>query len=164
MIMKFNKGGFLVLSVISVMTFSFSQAAPTRSDWKFDASYNYWSGDYGTNSQTRITYIPFTLSRLFTSRADVSLTVPFINVRGQGADTVVNGPPLLRGRLRANDTHGGLGDIVLAGRYIFIQEGIYPQFRGTAFIKFPTADDDEGLGSGEFDQGFRIEFSRSQTF
>src|SRR5438445_12321637 len=113
LIMKgIQKIGFgFILAVFSVMTFSVGHAA-SRSNWKFDASYNYWSGNYGTNNKTRITYIPFTLTRLFTSRAEASVTVPIINIKGQGSNTVVNGAPLRRGRLRANESRGGLGDIV----------------------------------------------------
>jgi hypothetical protein len=56
-------------------------------------------------------------------------------------------------------TETGLGDTVIGGRFRFFEsrEGA-AAFAG--FVKFPTADDDKGLGSGDTDAGFRFIASR----
>lgn len=47
-----------------------------------------------------------------------------------------------------------LGDITLTAGYIIVEEGLaIPQVRPTFYLKFPTADKDKGLGTGEFDYG-----------
>ena len=35
-----------------------------------------------------------------------------------------------------------------------------PQIRPTAFVKFPTADKNKSLGTGEFDEGVAVEISK----
>ncbi len=58
-------------------------------------------------------------------------------------------------------TESGLGDLVLRGRYYLVDEANYvPLIAVTGRIKFPTADEDRGLGTGEFDKGFGFEFSK----
>lgn len=55
----------------------------------------------------------------------------------------------------------GLGDITISAGYAALEEGrISPRIRLEAFMKLPTADSDEGLGSGSFDWGPGISFSK----
>jgi len=61
-------------------------------------------------------------------------------------------------------TRSGLGDVTLSGRYYVLNEQDYlPSIAGTGFVKFPTANENKGLGTGEFDGGFGIELSKSLT-
>jgi Putative MetA-pathway of phenol degradation len=51
-------------------------------------------------------------------------------------------------------SESGLGDISLTAGYVLVEESqTTPQVRPTLYLKFPTADEDKGLGSGEFDFG-----------
>ncbi len=58
-------------------------------------------------------------------------------------------------------TESGLGDIVLEAGY-----GFYPFYpnrllmEARALVKLPSADEDEGLGTGETDVGFQVEFKQ----
>ncbi len=55
----------------------------------------------------------------------------------------------------------GLGDITISAGYAMLEEGkITPRIRLEAFMKLPTADSDEGLGTGSFDWGPGISFSK----
>lgn len=60
---------------------------------------------------------------------------------GKGAGAMLNGDY-------------GVGDITLTGGYTLLLESDYlPQFRPTLYLKFPTADESAGLGTGKFDYG-----------
>lgn len=51
----------------------------------------------------------------------------------------------------------GLGDIVLHGKYRFLREG--PKIPSSSIrlgVKFPTGDEERGMGSGEFDLGYGL--------
>jgi hypothetical protein len=60
-----------------------------------------------------------------------------------------------------NQSESGLGDITLKVGYIlFSEKESMPQIRPMAFVKFPTADKNKSLGTGEFDEGFAVEISK----
>ena len=62
---------------------------------------------------------------------------------------------------RSNESHGGLGDITAKAGYVLVPEGdLVPRVRPYVFVKFPTADRDNALGTGEFDEGFAVELSK----
>jgi len=51
----------------------------------------------------------------------------------------------------------GLGDILLHGKYSFVNEG--PKIPSASLrlgVKFPTGDEERGMGSGEFDLGYGL--------
>ena len=61
-------------------------------------------------------------------------------------------------------TRGGLGDIVLKGRYFLVGERDWiPTIAVTGRIKFGTASASQGLGTGKTDEGAGLEFSKSLT-
>lgn len=152
--------------------------------WRVSATVNYSSGSYGTDSKTNIVYAPMTIRRIFRD-GDVSLTIPFISISGTGAVRLVGGVPTRTGSvtgttaapagaggrrgkgpgdspLTSATTDSGLGDLILRGRYYVVEENtIMPLVALTGKIKFPTADADRGLGTGEFDEGFGVELTKS---
>lgn len=128
-----------------------------------DAGLHLYSGDFGTDEETDITYIPVKLKRTF-SQGDVSVSVPYISVTGRGQVTFVTGPVRnQRVRTRIDETtESGLGDTVLRGRLFLLPEGdVHPDVTVGAFVKMPTADEDDGLGTGEFDEGVTIELLKT---
>ena len=59
-------------------------------------------------------------------------------------------------------SQNGIGDLSLQAGITFIREGdILPQFRALFYLKCPTGDRDNWLGSGEFDKGIGLAISRS---
>ena len=137
--------------------------------WRVSATVNYSSGSYGTDSTTNILYAPMTVRRIFRD-GDVSVTIPFVMISGTGAVRLVGGVPTRTSRataspvgalaagsgggkrpgtspLSSSTTDGGLGDIILRGRYYLIEEStIMPLVALTGRVKLPTADA-EILGS-----------------
>lgn len=150
-------------------------------DWQVGLSVYHSSGTYGTGSTTTITSVPLTIRRLFRD-GDITLNVPYLSVTSNCSVTLVGGIPNRTGgtcptetvttrngrrqtRVRqTRTTESGLGDLVLRGRYYVLDErGLIPTVALTARVKFPTADRDRGLGTGEFDQGLGTEVSKMLT-
>lgn len=60
-----------------------------------------------------------------------------------------------------SQAQSGLGDVVLNTGYVLIKEGKKtPQLRPTLYVKFPTADEEKNLGTGELDLGVGLEMSK----
>jgi hypothetical protein len=58
-------------------------------------------------------------------------------------------------------SENGLGDISVTLGYALLEENLEtPLVRPTFYLKFPTADEDKGLGSGEFDFGFGLSLGK----
>lgn len=145
-----------------------------ETDWEIGLEPSFTSGDYGNGTDTDITYIPLTISRSF-QQGDLSLTIPYIQIKSSGGVTVVGGTPnrITKGpgakggggtsvTSSRRSTEEGLGDLLLQGRYYVLEEGdLAPLVAVTGLVKFPTADEDKGLGTGELDLGFGLEFSKT---
>lgn len=150
--------------------------------WRISTTIDYSSGRYGTEERTNILYVPLTIKRLF-KQGDISLAIPYVSISGTGAVRLVGGVGTRTssvagsegnvsgsdGRKRPGDsplssstTDSGLGDIILRGRYYLVEEGsLAPLVALVGRIKFPTADADRGLGTGEFDGGGGVELTKS---
>lgn len=141
--------------------------------------FEFSSGKYGTNTRTDSIYAPFTVIASPTDRLGLSLEIPFIyqsngNVVStlggggmQGSKTMMLSAMGMGGISPSSSGTGmdrsesGLGDITLKAGYILLpEEDSMPQIRPTVFVKFPTADKNKSLGTGEFDEGFAVEISK----
>ncbi len=141
------------------------QPAEMRSEtlenpWEFSTAVTVERGDFGTNTKTRTVYIPVTLKRYF-NLGDIALTVPYTNSKGGSNVTTISGRSVqTRSGTGTNTSTGSIGDIVLAGSYYLLSEANDHPFDLSIIgnVKFPTADYDKGLGTGEFDEtaGFSI--------
>ena len=111
---------------------------------------DYSKGDYGASSDTEIWYIPFSV-KLETPTMVYKLTVPFIQISGPGYVTGADAEPSGSGG-SGHTTESGMGDIIATATYALLPyQAKRPAIDITAKIKFPTADDQRGLGTGEFD-------------
>ncbi|HBL17063.1 MAG TPA: hypothetical protein DD417_10040 [Elusimicrobia bacterium] len=132
-------------------------------DWKFSNSINYETGDFGTGTRSEILYVPFTLKRSW-GAWDGSATVSLLQLRSSALVTNVGGSPVKVGRGRGSPvttSYSGVGDTVLRGGYALVREGPGPfDLSLVAKLKIPTADESEGLGTGEFDEGVGVEFGK----
>src|SRR5437899_5793691 len=158
----------LVMGVALVLL----SAAPVLAEdepWvKFSTSVNYSVGDYGTNKDTKIVYVPFTLGVRPLDRFWLSVTVPFIYQDTQ--NVVLTGGGVAsrkeqKGKLaqpaRAT-TESGLGDVLLKASVVVVEErDLIPEITPYLKIKFPTADKDRGLGTGEFDETLGVDMSKN---
>src|SRR5215510_13282815 len=115
----------------------------------------YSEGKDGTGHTTQILEVPFRADWSATDRLDLSLTIPYLWVRGRGDTTIVNGRPVrVVGRRPGQvTTEDGLADILGEIDYTLLEDkGFVPDLTPFLEIKFPTADSSRGLGTGEFDE------------
>jgi hypothetical protein len=130
-------------------------AAGTQPTWEGGLFFSYLTGDYGLDRTTDIYYGSVMIKR-YLSKGDITLTVPYLDIPSNGV-TFIGGTP-------EADTSGsggsGLGDIILKGRYYAVdQDGLLPFIDLVGGIKFPTASEDKGLGTGRFDFTALSEFT-----
>jgi hypothetical protein len=133
--------------------------------FSFTTGIDYSTGDYGADEDTDILYIPLT-GKYETERWLFRLTVPYLRITGPGA--VVLGPdgnPIVvseEGTTR-RETNDGLGDVIFGAAYNLLPgtwRGIVLDIG--AKVKFPTADEDKGLGTGETD--YQLQADVYKTF
>src|SRR5215470_4015086 len=157
---------------------SLSVAATGDPNWQVGSSVTHSSGDYGTGSTTSITYVPFSIRRLFDS-GDITLVIPYLSITGNCGVTLLSGTPNNTGgtcpatttttakgkqvtrTTQTRTTQSGLGDILLRGRY-YVLDGTAtaPTVALIAREKFPTADSAKGLGTGRFDETLGVELTQ----
>jgi hypothetical protein len=152
--------------------------------YSISQGFEFSSGKYGTATRTDTIFAPLTITASPTDRLGLSLEIPFVyqsngNVvssiaRGgmQGSKTTMlqavgmggmsaSGSGTSPSSANTNQPESGLGDITLRVGYIMVAEkDSLPQIRPMAFVKFPTADKNRSLGTGEFDEGLSVEFSK----
>lgn len=123
----------------------------------------YTEGKFGTRRTTRILYVPFAVDWDATDRLDFKLTVPYIWEHGQDILATLGGGAVRaprritvrerRGGAQRVRTEDGLGDVLLEGNYVLLEEEDFlPELTAFVQIKFPTANSSRGLGTGEFDE------------
>jgi len=133
--------------------------------FSLSSSFNYSKGDYGTSEDTEIIYVPFTFG-VKLDRFELRLTVPYIRQTSQTVTLTGGGVAVRKDKkaqaAQATDTESGLGDVLLRGSYVLLQDqDVWPEVTPYVKIKFPTADEDRGLGTGKFDETFGVELSKT---
>ena len=109
-----------------------------------------WSqGKYGFTQTTEVTSIPVNLS-YDEGRWNFKATIPYISIKGPAS--VVSGGGGTEGAPRpTSNTESGLGDITLSGTFHARPVPGELNVDLTARVKFPTASESKGLGTGETD-------------
>ena len=142
-----------------------------KPSWRVGGSAFYTTGKYGTNSTTDTLYVPLSLRRIFDD-GYLNLVIPYVTVTSNCNVTFLSGVPQRTTGLCANSptttppggtgtrtgkvTASGLGDVLLIGRYFLYTEregGVMPSILVSGRVKAPTADRNQGLGTGEWDGG-----------
>ena len=149
---SFNSVMWIVGMLIASPGLSRAADAPT---WQYGLSFSYLTGDYGADEDTEILYTAATVKRYF-EKGDITLTIPYLDI-DDGVTFIDGGAEAVAGAGGGS----GLGDIILKGRYYAVeQDGPLPFIDLVGSIKFPTADEDKGLGTGEADFTMMAEFAR----
>jgi len=139
--------------------------------WEVSQAFKYGSGKFGT-TQTSTTYEEnTTLTRNF-SKGDLSLTLPYLWQRGTTEVTsvsrrVVNKRVVRRRTATQTKTStDGIGDLTLDGNYYLLNEDQNTpiDITLTSYTKAPTASSKDGLGSGEWDGGLGIGFTKKLIY
>ncbi len=166
-----HRSGVLALAVLLVLlALTPARAEDERPWWLLATSFNYSVGDYGTGKDTSLIYVPFTFGVSPLERLSISLTVPYIRQTSQTV-VVTGGGVAVRQQEKAKlhtaakssvtQTEGGLGDLLLKGSFIVLPEQTWvPEIAPYVKIKFPTADDSRGLGTGKFDETLGVDLSK----
>ncbi len=122
--------------------------------WLLSTSVNYSVGDYGTNKDTTIVSVPVTFGVRPIDQLWISLTLPWIY---QSSENVV----VTAGGVAVRKKGGSGSDLLLKVSYTVLEERDFvPEIAPYVKIKFPTADSDRGLGTGEFDETIGVDLSK----
>src|SRR2546428_1553281 len=146
-------------------------AAEDEPLWSLSSSVNYSVGDYGTGKDTTFVYVPFTLGVKPIDGFTLSLTVPYVYQTGQTVVITGGGVAVRKDKQRqlgtatqnqVTTTEHGLGDVLLKGQYVLLEEkSVLPEIAPYLKIQVPTADQSQGLGTGEVDETIGIDLSKT---
>ena len=167
--------------VIMAVLFMPDRGNADQTHYSIGLGLEFASGTYGTGTRTNTVFIPFTAAVYPSERLDFSVELPFIyqsnnnvvtslgsGMHGAQSTTgsSVAAPAGSSGMMGSSSGmgsggmgQGGIGDIIVKAGYVLVSEKEQaPQIRPNVFIKFPTADKNKSLGTGEYDGGFALEF------
>jgi hypothetical protein len=179
---------FSLLCLVLVVIFpQFSHAEELP--YSIGLGFEFVSGTYGSGTRTESVYVPLTLAFYPTEHINLSLEIPYVyqsngNVTSGVFSGTHGGKTMMLpagsgmgsgmgssgmgssgiGRVTSGSSQqsqNGIGDITLKAGYVLVAEKEQvPQIRPNVLIKFPTADKERALGTGEFDEGFALEVSK----
>jgi len=114
------------------------------------------SGDFGAETDSNVWYVPSSL-KLEWDPFFIKVTVPYVIANG---DVVLIGDETT-GVPGPGGTRNGIGDIVLSGGYVYFPtSGFLPVIELSGKVKFATADERKGLGTGEENYTLQLEVSK----
>jgi len=160
--MKIITGFFLFSILIASALYAQEPSQKTEADnWEASETFVYERGKYGGGTLIETVEFDTSLKRFF-ERGDVSLTIPFVAQTSDSQVTSIRGAVQRVGRIRSDKaTKSGLGDITVNGSYYLLSETKDPlDISLNGYLKFPTASDSKGLGTGELDAGPGISFGK----
>ncbi len=136
--------------------------------WLLSTSVNYSVGDYGTNKDTTIVSVPVTFGVRPVDQLWISLTLPWIYQSSENVVVTAGGVAVRKkggsgkfARPERSTSESGVGDLLLKVSYTVLEERDFvPEIAPYVKIKFPTADSDRGLGTGEFDETIGVDLSK----
>ncbi|MFA7405065.1 MAG: hypothetical protein WC007_13800 [Pelobacteraceae bacterium] len=179
---------FMVVSIVMKAPSSFAESPPAK--YALGLGLEIVGGTFGTGSTSTYVTAPLVIDWFPSERLDLELTVPLLYQRstnighavlgtnaqstaksvargymnGSGSATTASGAGMSGAGGGGGGMSGGdfgLGDITLTSGYVLLQEGdVVPRVRPTVYLKFPTADESRGLGTGKFDFGGGVAVSK----
>ena len=177
---------FVVVGLLLASTLSYAESPAPQ--YALGIGLDVSSGSFGTSATTTYVGVPLIVDWFPTERLDLELTVPLFYRRTTGVDTantavaksVTKGPGgsggsggsggviigaggtiISTGACGTSGGDFGVGDVTLTSGYaVLMDSDSSPLIRPTVYIKFPTADESKGFGTGEFDFGAGIAVSK----
>lgn len=144
---------------LTILTGLASQSAIAEDNGVFTltSGVDYSSGKYGTNQRTDITSIPV-IGKYEIDRLTLKLTVPYVTITGPGNVSPGIGKFKDIQAVTKRSTESGLGDIVAGATYnLYGGSASAPAIDITEKIKFGTADENKGLGTGKTDYSTQVD-------
>ncbi|MBI4807859.1 MAG: transporter [Nitrosomonadales bacterium] len=153
-----------------------SMTATAEDGGGLSAGFDYSSGKYGNAESTIILYVPVT-GKYITDNLTLSLTVPYISITGPGGivrgmgrigmtgaggSGGMGGGMASAGAGAAKTTNSGLGDITASADYTIFSTDT-SNVNLVSGIKFGTADENKGLGTGRNDYSVQIDGYRGMN-
>lgn len=134
--------------------------AAEQGNFSLTSGLDYSSGKYGGTQSTEILYIPLT-GKYEVDRWTFKLTVPYVRITGPGGVTRDTGVYKASGTTRT--TASGLGDIVAGASYNLYASGVANALLVdlTGKVKFGTADETKGLGTGKTDYSTQVDIYKT---
>ena len=117
---------------------------------KLGAGFDYSHGDYGFTEDTIVTLVPLNLS-VDKDRWAFKATIPFITIEGPASVVTGGGATSGAPPRPTSQSESGLGDVMLSGTYHARPVPGELNVDLTGRVKFGTADEAKGLGTGETD-------------
>ena len=131
-----------------------------ESGFSLTSGLDYTTGKYGGTESTDILYVPFT-GKYEADEYTLKFTVPYLQVTGPG--NVVRDVGQIGTASTTRTRQSGLGDIVVAGTYnMYDGRANGTLVDVTAKIKFGTADEAKGLGTGKNDYALQADLYKTQ--
>lgn len=141
-----------------IATSANAQAEEGVSAISWSTGVEYSTGTYGGSEDIEDTYVPLTM-RLTTERMAFELTAPFLSVTGPAGTTVTDPTDEPVPGAGPTITESGMGDIIVGATLydVFYSDALGLALDLTGKIKFGTADEAKGLGTGEQDFTLRTD-------
>lgn len=148
-------GKIALLAAVSFLTLGATAHAQTR--LTFSTGVDYSSGDYGTEEETEVIAVPFSV-RLSVNDWAFRVSAPYLQVTGPAdIDELSDGSGSVTPIVREG-TVRGIGDTTVAVEKAFRRIGgssAYVEIAASA--RLPTGDEDKGLGIGATDYTLNTE-------
>jgi len=150
-----------MLFMISVVYAESSVKKANHYDWEVTENFTYDRGNYDGDSLTQTAIFDTAMSRFF-EKGDVTFNIPIVAQTSDSEVTLVRGALQRVRRTRSHRvTKSGLGDMYVTGSYYLLSENMDPfDFSLKGYLKFPTANSSDGLGTGELDAGPGMGFGK----
>lgn len=152
------QSAFKFLGVVLVLANVSVAAADEQASLTWTTGVEYSSGEYGGTEVIEDLYVPIT-ARMHYQRFSLELTVPYLSVRAPSGSTITEpGGEPVAGSGEMN-TESGLGDVIAGVTVydVFYSDDLGLALDVTGKIKFGTADEQKGLGTGEQDYTVRAD-------
>lgn len=151
----------------------FDLIKPELLKFSIGLGYEYETGDYGTGEDIDTWRVPLLIEWSPHDRFSLAVEIPYVRQSRTGETILLGGAPAPtrpghgNGKMsngdpaetttttsETTDSESGLGDITVDASVVLLkEEGHSPRLLGLLYAKLPTADEDKGLGTGEFDWG-----------
>jgi len=135
--------------------------------------FEFATGDYGTDETVDSWRIPLYVEWSPSERFSLAVEIPYVHQSQTGETVLLGGAPaptrpgsgngkmggdepaeITTTTVDTSSSESGLGDITVdASLALLRDEGQSPRLLALLYAKLPTADEDKGLGTGEFDWG-----------
>lgn len=181
----------LLLLSLTTMALGEDQIAESqRGKWAVGVGFDVASGTYGNETTTCFVAIPFLLQYSPSPRWFLELDLPWVHqsnsvttygsigpshelmVRSGGSAALAptgehSGGPGGSGQMNLDpdQAQSGIGDATLSAEYTLLEERArQPRIGALLSLKIPLANEDKGLGTGEFDEGVGLSLAKTVGF